>query len=246
MVKTPELGSNISGGNGGVVGPLLPDAGGRLSHQVQDSRVSSRRAMTDDELLRTSAAAAPPHFWAPDGEKVKAFFRLHLHLLPLKAWSGPAAGPGSVAGPSGGGGAVSAAWGKWRIDRGLCERLKLIGSTTVHLHRLPGKQQADVTVEVDLPSLGTLEPGRDRTKVRRANSSRPASRDDTSATSPQVNQVAQGASVGEGLLADVADCVAADRNREGPLAQEGLMPGRHGSKVVHHNKHLHHRFVGVE
>lgn len=39
-----------------------------------------------------------------------------------------------------------------------------------------------------------------------------------SATSPQMNEVAQGASMGEGLLADLIDCVAADRNREGPLA----------------------------
>lgn len=54
---------------------------------------------------------------------------------------------------------VSAAWREWRIDGGLCERLKLIGSTTVHLHGLPGKQQADVPMEVDLPRLGTLEPG---------------------------------------------------------------------------------------
>lgn len=57
---------------------------------------------------------------------------------------------------------VLAAWRKWRIDGGLRERLKLIGSTTVHLHRLPGKQQADVPMEVDLPRLGTLEPGGDQ------------------------------------------------------------------------------------
>lgn len=39
-----------------------------------------------------------------------------------------------------------------------------------------------------------------------------------SASSPQMNEVAQGASMAEGLLIVLIDCVAADRNRERPLA----------------------------
>lgn len=124
---------------------------------------------------------------------------------------------------------VSAAWRKWRIDGGLCEGLKLIGSTTVHLHGLPGKQQADVPMEVDLPRLGTLEPGRDQTNRTRRVSSFKLKRDKMAARLPQMNEVAQGASVGQGLPAHLVDCVAAHRNREGPLAQEGLVPGWHGS-----------------
>lgn len=88
----------------------------------------------------------------------------------LKPCPGAMVGSGSVTGPEEEAAAVSAAWRKWRINRGLCERLKLIGSTTVHLHRLPRKQQADVTMQVDLPRLGTLEPGRDWIKrMRRVN-----------------------------------------------------------------------------
>lgn len=52
----------------------------------------------------------------------------------------------------------SAAWRKGWVNGGLCEGLKLVGSTTVHLHGLPGKQQTDVPMEVDLPRLRTLEP----------------------------------------------------------------------------------------
>lgn len=50
-----------------------------------------------------------------------------------------------------------------------------------------------------------------------------------SARSPQMNEVAQGASVAEGLLVVLIDWVAADRNRERPLTQESLLPGWHGS-----------------
>lgn len=57
---------------------------------------------------------------------------------------------------------ASAAWRKWWVNGGLCEGLKLVGSTTVHLHGLPGKQQTNVPMEVDLPRLGTLEPEGDR------------------------------------------------------------------------------------
>lgn len=46
-----------------------------------------------------------------------------------------------------------------RVNRGLCEGLELVGSTAVHLHGLPGKQQTDVPMEVDLPRLRALEPG---------------------------------------------------------------------------------------
>lgn len=38
------------------------------------------------------------------------------------------------------------------------------------------------------------------------------------ANSPQMNEVAQGASMAEGLPAGLIVCVTADWNREGPLA----------------------------
>lgn len=112
---------------------------------------------------------------------------------------------------------VSAAWRERRVDGGLCERLKLVGSTTVHLHGLPGKQQADVPMEVDLPRLGTLEPGGDRQDEEGGTEHEATflnweKKDDMSAGSPQMNEVAQGASVAEGLLVVLIDCVAADRN----------------------------------
>lgn len=47
---------------------------------------------------------------------------------------------------------------RW-VNGGLCEGLELVGSTTVHLHGLPGKQQTNVPMEVDLPRLRALEPG---------------------------------------------------------------------------------------
>ena len=46
---------------------------------------------------------------------------------------------------------------------------------------------------------------------------------------PQMNEVAQGTSLAEGLPAGMIVCVTADGNREGPLAQEGLVSSRHGS-----------------
>lgn len=58
-------------------------------------------------------------------------------------------------------GRVSAAGREWWVNGGLCEGLELVGSTAVHLHGLPGEQQADVPMEVDLPRLRTLEPGWD-------------------------------------------------------------------------------------
>lgn len=91
-----------------------------------------------------------------------------------------------------GGNQASAAGREWWVNGGLREGLELIGSTAVHLHGLPGKQQADVPVEVDLPRLRTLE--------------------------PQMNEVAQGASVAKGLPAGLIVCVTTDGNREGPLA----------------------------
>lgn len=115
---------------------------------------------------------------------------------------------------------VSAAGREWRVNRRLCGGLELVGSSAVHLHGLPGKQQTDVPMEVDLPRLRTLE--------------------------PQVNEVAQGASLAEGLPAGLIVCVTADGNGEGPLAQEGLVSSWHGSQVVRHNKHLHHCLVGIE
>lgn len=102
-----------------------------------------------------------------------------------------------------GGNQVSAAGRKRWVNRGLCGGLELIGSSAVHLHGLPGKQQTDVPMEVDLPRLRTLE--------------------------PQMNEVAQGASLTKGLLAGLIVCVTADGNREGPLAQEGLVSSWHGS-----------------
>lgn len=56
---------------------------------------------------------------------------------------------------------ASATGRKWWVNGGLREGLELVGSTTVHLHGLPGKQQTDVSMEVDLPRLRTLEPGWD-------------------------------------------------------------------------------------
>lgn len=49
--------------------------------------------------------------------------------------------------------------------------------------------------------------------------------------SPQMNEVAQGASLaqGERLPAGLIVCVTADGNGEGPLAEEGLVSGWHGS-----------------
>lgn len=91
-----------------------------------------------------------------------------------------------------GGGQASAARREWWVNWGLCEGLELVGSTAVHLHGLPGKQQTDVPMEVDLPRLRTLE--------------------------PQMNEVAQGASMAEGLPAGVIVYVTADGNRESPLA----------------------------
>lgn len=55
---------------------------------------------------------------------------------------------------------ASAAGRVRRVNRGLCEGLELVGSTAVHLHGLPGKQQTDIPMEVDLPRLRALEPGR--------------------------------------------------------------------------------------
>lgn len=46
---------------------------------------------------------------------------------------------------------------------------------------------------------------------------------------PQMNEVAQGASMAEGLPAGLIVCVTADGNREGPLAKEGLVSSWHGS-----------------
>lgn len=60
-----------------------------------------------------------------------------------------------------GGSRASAAGREWWVNGGLCEGLELVGSTAVHLHGLPGKQQTDVPMEVDLPRLRTLEPGWD-------------------------------------------------------------------------------------
>lgn len=40
------------------------------------------------------------------------------------------------------------------------ERLKLIGSTTVHLYGLPGKQQADVPMEGHFPRLELCNPAK--------------------------------------------------------------------------------------
>lgn len=61
-----------------------------------------------------------------------------------------------------GGSQASAAGREWWVNRGLCGGLELVGSSAVHLHGLPGKQQTDVSMEVDLPRLRTLEPGRNR------------------------------------------------------------------------------------
>lgn len=51
----------------------------------------------------------------------------------------------------------------------------------------------------------------------------------TSPGSPQMNEVAQCASVAEGLPAVLIVGVASDGDREGPLAQEGLVSSWHGS-----------------
>lgn len=102
-----------------------------------------------------------------------------------------------------GGSRVSAAWRERWVDWGLCGGLELVGSSTVHLHGLPGKQQTDVPMEVDLPRLRTLE--------------------------PQMNEVAQSASLAKGLPAGLIVCVTADGHREGSLAQEGLVSSWHGS-----------------
>lgn len=53
--------------------------------------------------------------------------------------------------------------------------------------------------------------------------------DKSSLGSPQMNEVAQRASVAEGLPAVLIVGVAADGDREGPLAQEGLVSSWHGS-----------------
>lgn len=104
-----------------------------------------------------------------------------------------------------GGSQASTAGGERWINGGLCKGLELIGSTAIDLHGLPGKQQTDVPMEVDLPRLRALE--------------------------PQMNEVAQGAPLaeGEGLPAGLIVCITADWNRESPLAKEGLMSSWHGS-----------------
>lgn len=153
-----------------------------------------------------------------------------------------------------GGVCVSAAGREWRVYRGLCGGLELVGGAAVNLHGLPGEQQTDVPMEVDLPRLRTLEPGRDRRERRKRQRRLPdifqvwcaLENEIKTASLPQINEVAQGACLAEGLPAALTDCVAADGNREGPLAQERLVSGRHGSEVVHHNKHLHHCLVGIE
>lgn len=146
-----------------------------ISHHVQAPAGSDPLGpRTENKLVVLTSLPASQLKLLGNGQ-LKSCGLLCLDLLAFKALS---KGHGRVrvcgwhrcaTGPSEEAAAVSAAWRKRRIDGGLCERLKLIGSTTVHLHGLPGKQQADVPVEVDLPRLGTLEPGRDRTRMRRVN-----------------------------------------------------------------------------
>lgn len=57
-----------------------------------------------------------------------------------------------------GGSQALAAGRERRVNGGLCEGLEFIGSTTVHLHGFPRKQQTNVPMEVDLPRLRALEP----------------------------------------------------------------------------------------
>lgn len=56
---------------------------------------------------------------------------------------------------------ASATRRKWRIYGRFCEGLELVGSTAVHLHGLPGEQQTDVSMKVELSRLWALEPGSD-------------------------------------------------------------------------------------
>lgn len=100
---------------------------------------------------------------------------------------------------------ISTARRKWGINGRFCKGLELIGSTTIHLHGLPGKKQTDVSMEVDLPRFGALE--------------------------PQMNEVAQGATLaqGQGLPAGLIIWIPTNWNRKCPLAEKSLMSCWHGS-----------------